>query len=66
MVFITVSSDIKNSFAINVDQYVCSMVNGMKEVNKFLSNYKLLTQVLTDLFLTTTSGKAYSPSLAVF
>ena len=46
--------------------YVRSMVNEIKGISNFFPNYELLTQVLTDLSLTTTSGKAYVPSLAVF
>ena len=65
MGFITVSSDIKNSFAIKIHNYVTWLMGYKTSIN-FLSNYKLLTQVLTDLSLTTTSGIAYFPSLAVF
>ena len=42
------------------------MVNDIKGISNFFPNYELLTQVLTDLSLTTTSGKAFVPSLAVF
>ena len=48
-----------------VDPYVAWLMKCKASIN-FLSNYELSTQVLTDLSLTTTSGKAYLPSLAIF